>query len=138
MAITSSETVAALNAQIQALKDAYLDTDPPTGAVHAHDNFLWARNGKPAEVVLSGYVRDALSIARDGGGTGVSSAYLLIDGTDTVPLTLGTGGTFSVTYGFVCAKEAVYTVELYAADTTPAADGGPNSGLVDSTYVHVR
>jgi hypothetical protein len=135
---TCSETVAALNAQIEALKDAYLDTDSPTGAVHAHDNFLWARNRKPAEVTLSGYVGDELSIARDGGGTGVSSAYLLIDGTDMVLLTPAPDGSFEVTCDFTCAKGAVYTVELYATDTTPMEDGGPNTGLVDQTYVHVR
>jgi hypothetical protein len=115
----------------------YLDTMPPSGSVHAHDNFLWTRNGKTAEVTLSGYVRDELSIARDGGGIGISSAYLLIDGTK-VTLTLDPDGTFEVTRGFTCSKGTVYTVELYAADTTPAADGGPNSGLVDSTCVRVR
>jgi hypothetical protein len=34
-------------------------------------------------------------------------------------------------------KGAVYNVELHAADTKPAADGGPNSGLVDLTYISV-
>ena len=122
---------------LDACAGTYLDAMPPSGSVHAHDNFLWARNGKTAEVTLSGYVRDELSIARDGEGCGVSSAYLLIDGTE-VTLTLGTDGTFEEKWWFTCSKGAVYTVELYAADTTPVADGGLNSGLVDSTYVRVR
>jgi hypothetical protein len=123
---------------LEACAETYLDTMPPSGSVHAHDNFLWVRNGKTAEVTLSGYVRDELSIIRDGGGTGVSSAYLLIDGTQIVTLTLNSDGTYEATWWFTCAKGAVYVVELYAADTTPTADGGPNSGLVDSTSVRVR
>ena len=34
-------------------------------------------------------------------------------------------------------KGAEYVVELYAADTESADDGGPNSGLVDSTFIRV-
>lgn len=34
-------------------------------------------------------------------------------------------------------KEAVYIVELYAGDTNPEDSGGPNTGLVDSTYIRV-
>jgi len=34
-------------------------------------------------------------------------------------------------------RGAEYIIELYASDTNPEDSGGPNSGLVDSTYIRV-
>lgn len=119
------------------------DTMPPTGAVHAHDNMLWPPNNKMVTVTLDGYVIDELSIARDGEGIGFSSAYLLIDGTDEIILRdettdlLDAEGQFSVDIEVKATKGAEYIIGLYAADTESEEDGGPNSGLVDSTYIHV-
>ena len=115
----------------------YQDTMPPCGSIHAHDNMLWPPNKKMVEVTLSGYVRDELSIARDGVGIGVSEAYLLINSEETIPLVLESDGSFSMTKEFQAKKGALYTIELYAADTTPVEEGGPNSGLVDQTYIRV-
>jgi Tol biopolymer transport system component len=118
------------------------DTMPPTGAVHAHDNMLWPPNNKMVEVTLDGYVVDELSIARDGDGIGVSWAYLLVDDDqivlrdETIDL-LGPDGSFTVTVEVKAKKGAVYDVELYATDTEPTESGGPNSGLVDATYIRV-
>jgi hypothetical protein len=114
-----------------------MDTMWPAGAVHAYPNVIWPPNNKMVTVTLEGYVKDELSIARDSGGTGVSSAYLLVDGNRTIPLSLNGQGRFSVTVKMKAKKGAVYNVELHATDTKPAADGGPNSGLVDSTYIRV-
>ena len=88
-------------------------------------------------VTLEGYVKDELSIARDGGGVGVSSAYLLVNKNKTGPLNLNDEGRFSVTIEVKAEKGAVYNVELHAADTNPQEAGGPNSGLVDSTFILV-
>ncbi len=82
-------------------------------------------------------MKDELSIARDGGGVGVSSAYLLLDGNKTVPLNLNGQGRFSAIVEMKAEKDAVYNVKLYAADTQPSAEGGTNSGLVDSTFISV-
>jgi len=126
-----------LQAQLQELEDTYRDTTLPTGSVQAHDNCLFPPNNAMVEVTLSGCVCDELSIARDGGGTGISSAYLLVNGEETIPLVLDSDGVFSLTKEFEARKDAVYTIELYASDTNPIENGGPNSGLVDQTYIRV-
>ena len=118
------------------------DTYPPTGAVHAHDNLIWPANNKMVEVTLDGYVLDELSIARDGSGIGVSSAYLLVDGNkyvlrDGITDLLDENGRFNITVEVKAVKGAVYDAELYATDTEPEDAGGPNSGLVDSTHIRV-
>ena len=89
------------------------------------------------EVTLSGHVRDELSIARDGGGIGISEAHLLVNGEGIIPLILESDGSFSTIEEFEAKKGALYTIELYATDTTPEEDGGPNTGLVDQTYIRV-
>jgi hypothetical protein len=125
------------------------DTMAPTGAVHAHGNFIWPGNNRMVMVTLEGYVVDELSIARDGGGIGVSSAYLLVDGNgplvDGNEIILRDGdtdlldedGRFSVTTEVEAVKGAVINVKLYGTDTEPEEAGGPNSGLVDSTFIRV-
>jgi hypothetical protein len=118
------------------------DAMHPTGAVHAYPNVIWPPNNKMVTVRLDGYVMDELSIARDGGGIGVSSAYLLLNGTkitlrdETIDL-IAQDGSFSVTARVKAKKGAVYNVELHAGDTKPATNGGPNSGIVDSTFICV-
>jgi hypothetical protein len=86
------------------------------------------------DVTISGYVRDELSIVRDGEGVGIFSAYLLVDGTEQIPLSFDGDGKFSVIREFEAKKGALYTIELYAADTNLVT---PNEGLVDQTYIHV-
>lgn len=119
------------------------DTQHPTGAVHAHDNMIWPPNNKTVTVTLDGYVKDELSIARDGEGIGVSSAYILIDGSEQITLRdettnlLDNDGQFSIGIEVKATKGAEYLIELYAGDTEPEDDGGPNTGLVDSTYISV-
>jgi hypothetical protein len=118
------------------------DTISPTGAIHAHDNMIWPANNKMVTVTLDGYVKDELSIARDGEGFGVSSAYLLVDGEEIVLLgddinLLDEEGHFSLDVEVQATKDAEYLIELYANDTNPEEDGGANSGLVDSTYITV-
>jgi hypothetical protein len=121
------------------------DTMSPTGAVHAYPNKI-APNKRLVTITLDGYVTDELSIARDGTGTGVSSAYLMVDGKkitlkdESIDLLTADGGygRFSVTAQVQAKKGAVYTVELYASDTEPIEDGGHNSGLVDSTFIRVQ
>ena len=119
------------------------DTLAPAGDVHAHDNLIWPANNKMVEVALDGYVRDELSIARDGEGIGVSSAYLLIDGTEMIILRddttdlLDANGAFSIDIEVKAVKDTEYSIELYAADSNPEETGGANSGLVDSTYICV-
>ena len=113
----------------------------PAGAVHAYPNAL-VPNKKLVTITLDGYVKNELSIARDGTGIGVSSAYIMVDGkqitlresTDTTPW----DGRFSLTTQVQAKKGAVYEVELYASDTEPQEAGGPNSGLVDSTFIRVQ
>lgn len=120
------------------------DTEIPTGFVNASNNMIWPPNNKMVAVALEGNLLDELSIARDGGGNGISSAYLYVfpDGI-YIPLKdestdlLDENGDFSVTIEAKAVKGAVYNVELYAADTNPEAAGGPNSGFVDSTYISV-
>jgi uncharacterized coiled-coil protein SlyX len=129
--------IADLNEQIQELKDTYVDIIPPSGAVHAYDNLVWPANNQMVEVTLSGYVRDEVSILRDGGGTGISVAFLIINDQETIPLTLGSDGSFNVTKEFRAKKNALYTINLFAADTNPTVNGGPNSGLIDQTYISV-
>jgi hypothetical protein len=91
-------------------------------------------------VILDGYVVDELSIARDGSGIGVSSAYLMVDGNQIILRDedtdlLGVDGSFSVTTEVEAVKGVVYNVELWAADTKPEEVGGPNGGSVDLTYI---
>jgi uncharacterized coiled-coil protein SlyX len=131
------QAIADLNEQLQELKDTYLDTMPPSGAVHAYDNLIWPANNQMVEVTLSGYVRDEVSILRDESGTGISVAFLIIDDQETIPLTLGSDGSFSVTKEFRAKKNTLYTINLFAADTNPTENGGPNSGIIDQTYVSV-
>jgi hypothetical protein len=98
---------------------------------------------KTFTIVLDGHVIDELSAARDGEGIGVSSAYLLLDGTDEIGLRdertdlLDAEGRFSISIEIKAIEGAEYTVELHAADTNPEDPGGPNSGPVDSTYIRV-
>lgn len=118
------------------------DTMAPTGAVHAHDNIIWPPNHKLVTVNLEGYVVDELSMARDGGGIGVASAFLLVDGTkiilrDEATNLLGEDGSFSVRVDLPAVKGARYQIDLYATDTESGEAGGPNSGLVDSTFIRV-
>ena len=83
---------------------------------------------------------DEISIAREGGGHGISSAYLLIDGTDKIILIDGTtdllnaDGHFRVEIKVNASKGSEYLIELYGTDTNP---NEPNSGLVDTTYIRV-
>lgn len=119
-----------------------MDTMSPTGAVHAYPNVI-VPNKKLVTITLDGYVMDELSIARDGTGIGVSSAYLMVDGQriilrDVSIDQLTVDGRYSVTIRVQAKKGAVYSVELYASDTNPAEDGEPNSGLVDSTFIRVQ
>ncbi len=118
------------------------DSSHPAGAVHANSNMIWPPNNKPVQVVLDGYVVDELSTARDGQGPGVSSAWIMVndekivlkdDSTDL----LGEDGAFRVVTDVQARKGAVYNILLYAADTTPEEDGGPNMGLVDATLIKV-
>ncbi len=119
------------------------DTLHPTGAVHAYDNTIWPPNNKMVSVTLAGYVLDEQSIAGDGGGTGVSSAYLVVDGGTTITLKdetenlLDEQGRFSVETEVLAVKGAEYSIELFATDMAPESAGGPNSGLVDSTHIRV-
>lgn len=115
------------------------DTIPPAGAIHAYPNTIWPPNGKNVIVKVEGYLFDELSVYRDGDGIGISSAYLLIDGSEVVLRDATTDlldneGYFSVDIEVVAEKEATYLVELYGTDTNP---GEPNSGLVDATVIHV-
>ena len=116
------------------------DTLPPAGTIHAHNNLIWPPNNKLVPVELSGYVRDELSMARDKKGNGVSSAYILINGTEKIVLKnasknlLDAKGFFKVVYRFKAVKNAMYSIELFAADTNP---DGSNDELIDSTYVQV-
>lgn len=121
---------------------AYIDTSSPTGAIHAHNNLLWPPNNKEVPVVLNGYVVDELSIAKDGQGVGISSAYIIINDEKIVLLDeeidlLDESGYFEIEVKLTASKNARYDISLFAADTNPDEDGGPNSGLVDSTYVEV-
>lgn len=117
-----------------------IDTMSPTGSVHAYPNMIWPPNNQMVTITLDGYVVDEMSIDRDAGGIGVSNAYLMIGETK---ITLREGnkdllsndGKFSITTQVKAGKGAVYKVELYAADTKPTEEGGPNSGLVDSTSI---
>lgn len=118
------------------------DTRPPTGAVHAYDNTLWPANNKLITVQLTGYVADELSILRDKEEFGVSSAYLNVNGTiyiikDEETDLFRKNGTFEIPVEVKAEKGAIYNVDLYASDTEPQEEGGPNSGLVDSTYIRV-
>lgn len=118
------------------------DTMPPTGSVHAYPNTIWPPNQQMVTITLEGYVVDEMSIVRDNGGIGVSNAYLMVDGTkitlrDVTMNSLSADGSFNVEIQIKAKKGAVYKVELYAADTRPEEAGGPNSGLVDSTFIVV-
>ena len=115
----------------------------PDGAVHAHDNMIWPPNNKMVNVVLSGHVKDELSIIRDDGGIGISSAYLLINGLEKIILRdetvdlLDEDGSFTVDFEVEATKNSLVMIDLHASDTNPDETGGPNSGLVDSTYIRI-
>lgn len=131
--------------QLHILESALVPEDiiPPTGSVHTYDSVIWPPNNKMRSVSIEGYVEDELSMARDGEGIGVSNAYLLIDGSERVILrdedvdSLDKDGYFTVEIEVRATKGAEYTIELYAADTNSVGLGGPNEGLVDSTYIRV-
>ena len=116
------------------------DTTLPSGAVHAYPNSIWPPNNKMVTVTLDGRVMDEISAAREGGGHGVSSAYLMIDGTDKIILIdgatnlLDTDGYFNVDIDVKATGGSEYLIELFAADKNP---GSSNSGLVDTTYIRV-
>jgi hypothetical protein len=120
---------------------AVSDSRPPAGAVHAYPNVL-AATGTWVTVVLDGYVADEVSIARYGGGCGVSAASLDIDGqkvvlrvsSDTSPW----DGRFRLPIKVLAKGGAVYKIRLSASDKRPAEEGGPNSGIVDSTYIRIQ
>ena len=112
------------------------DSSSPTGSVHAYPNMIWPPNNKMTVVSLEGYVTDELSTAVDGGGIGVSSVYLLVDGEriilrDGETDLLNSDGSFSVTTEVIAKKGMTYDVELYAEDSNS------NNGFVDSTYINV-
>lgn len=122
--------------------EAYIDVMPPTGSIHAHNNILWSPNNKKVPVVINGYVIDELSIARDGEGLGITSAYIVINDEKIVLRDeeinlLDESGHFSLEIMLTASKGAKYDISLFADDTNPEEDGGPNFGLVDSTYVEV-
>jgi hypothetical protein len=115
------------------------DIIAPSGAVHAYPNLIWPPNNKMVKVNLDGRVMDEMSIA-EGGGHGVSSAYLLIDDTKEIVLfddmmnLLDPDGNFSVEIEVKATKGAEYLIELFASDNNP---GAPNSGLVDTTHIQI-
>lgn len=118
------------------------DTMHPAGAVHAYDNLLWPPNNKEVKVNIKGYVIDELSMARDEDGIGVLWAYLLVNGEkiilrDEKTNKLNPDGSFIIVVHLRAKKNAIYPIELFAADTVDEKDGGPNFGLVDSTFVRV-
>ena len=129
------------------IDDIYLDAAPvpedtlaPSGSVHAYPNLIWPPNNLMVTIALEGRVMDEMSIAREGGGHGVSSAYLLIGGTDEITLwddttdLLDADSHFSVEIEVKASKSAEYLIELFAADKNPDE---PNSGLVDTIYIRV-
>ena len=117
-----------------------IDTMPPAGAVHAYPNVIWPPNNKLVKISLSGKIYDEMSVANDGIGIGVHSAYLLINGSDTITLRdeiadlIDSDGNFRIDIDVFAKKNAGYVVELYASDTN---SGGMNWGLVDTTYIKV-
>ncbi len=119
------------------------DSTPPNGAIHAYDNMIWPPNKKMVSVALEGHVTDEMSIARDGTGIGVSSAYIMINHVDTIILRdeytdmLGVDGSFSVSIEIQAVKGSENTIELYAADTNSLDNGGPNEGLIDKTRIRI-
>lgn len=119
-----------------------VDIMHPAGSVNAYPNLLWPPNKKNVKVNFEGYIIDEMSMVRDGEGIGVSQAYLLVNGKeiilrDKTTDLLNPDGSFSIVERLRAKKGAIYKVELYAADTVPEKDGGPNFGLVDSTSVQV-
>jgi hypothetical protein len=115
------------------------DTMHPTGAVHAHPNILWPPNNKRVVVKLTGYVLDELSITKDGGGIGVSRAFLNVDNRiiilkDDSTNLLDENGRFDINVKLLSRKHGAYQIRLYAADNSSE---NPNFGLVDSTIVRV-
>lgn len=121
--VTQIET---LTAQLE----VYQDDMPPVGSLYVADD--WASNGKSLALTFSGHVWDELSMIRDGVGCGVYEAYLLINGTDTIPLTLDDMGKFSGTHTMATTRNTVVTTSLYAKDTKPDMS---NHGLVDEVTV---
>jgi hypothetical protein len=116
------------------------DTKHPLGAVHAHPKMLkWPSKSKKGDVEISGYVLDELSIARDGGGIGVSRAFLNVDDRiiilkDESTNLLDEDGRFKITVKLHPKRYGDYQIKLYAADTLVET---PNFGLVDSIAVSV-
>lgn len=104
-----------------------IDTMSPTGSLHVVDD--WASNSKSVKLTISGYVRDEMSIFRDGAGCGVSEAFIMINDTKTIRLTLGEDGTFSFPLTLGASKDAVFKFSLYARDSVS------NRGLVDEITV---
>lgn len=131
------------------------DTMHPAGSVHADAHTYDHRHAqvqaslhrrghheKMVSVKIKGYVIDELSMAKDGQGIGVSQAYLLVNGKkiilrDEKTDLLNPDGSYSIEEKFKVKKYDNLSIELYAADTVAEKDGGPNSGLVDSTIVRV-
>lgn len=107
------------------------DTVPPAGSVHAYSNMLWPPNNQDVQVEISGYVYDELSALKDGGGTGIASASLEVEGVE-IPITLDADGTFTGWAVVQAVKGAVYSVELFATDTS---GNGPT--LIDATSIVV-
>jgi len=105
------------------------DTLLPSGSIHAYDNAIWSPNNKMVTASLQGRVADE---------SGISSAYILVGGDNEITLTdLDENGNFFVDIEMEATKGAEYSIELYAADNYPEELGGPNSGLIDSTYIRV-
>jgi hypothetical protein len=105
------------------------DILPPNGSIHAYHNMIWPADNRMVTVTLEGGVSDK---------SGISSAYIRVDGGGEITLIdLGESGSFTVDIEVKASKGSKYLVELYATDDNPDKDGGPNSGLVDSTFIRV-
>jgi len=103
-------------------------------------NFLWPPNKENVEVNIEGYVIDEMSMVR--GDIGVSQAYLLVNGRKIILMDettdlLKSDGSFSIVEKLRAEKEAIYQIELYAADTVAEENGGANFSMVDLTSVRV-
>lgn len=103
-----------------------------TGSIHAYPNLLWPPNNKDRTIILEGYFIDKLAMLRFG-GTGVSDAYAMVDGS-VVDLTwteIDGKFTYSAETTVKAVKGADYSVELYVIDSAG------NTALVDSTHISV-
>ena len=115
------------------------DTMHPTGAVHPRFIRYRTRHNRGISLKVKGYVLDELSIARDGGGIGVSHAFLKINNRkvilkDDSTNLLDENGYFNIKVRPRSTRCRIYRIRLYAADTNPEVS---NFGLVDSTIVRV-